>query len=185
MAKLESADFDGNSNLEELIRGMLSDMETMRSAINDLLQNTKNDYLESEPELHLGTDNKKIAYSEFNYVINFDGFTANEDVVGAALTGNTVPADKWGAWAFEVGEDETVHAAHASGNGTGYNSRQEAIKAVPEPLDNHARIGFFAAMRTGATIVPDSTDLSSVTKYFADAQAGLVTPAHVHFETYT
>lgn len=134
---------------------------------------SQEDYL-TAPTLAIGSSSTAaVAISAFKYQIA--GWTYAKAAVETALSGDTVPQDKYGAWLLEIDVDGTIAVQEAGDNATGYASPGRAVDALPGHSDDCITIGFVIAINTSGTFVPGTTglDASGVTDTYTDGDPGL------------
>ena len=129
------------------------------------------DFLNSAPTLAIGTTNTKVSHVEFTHWHAQAEKTEPALAAGATLTGDTVPQNKYGAFRFEIGADETLDLVPADDNVTGYDSAVLALADLPAVGANHAVVGTFTVINTDvAGFIPGTTalDAGTVTVVYAD-----------------
>lgn len=149
-----------------------------KALANDLRNKLLGDFVDGETDLAIGSDKPKVAYIAFEYHINGEEYSKGASTTGVALSGDTVPDTKAGAWALEINAAGTVSIVPASANGTGYVDKAAAIAALPAQTADKARLGVVAVLMSGGTFVPGTTDLDDVTvasSQFVDATPLLTT----------
>ncbi len=185
MAKLNTADFDGNSALEADILGMFRDMERLQTNLNKIISSYRSASLETPPNLSIGSDSKKIAYDAFTYTVRNDGKSKVADTLGVTLTGSDVPTNEWGAWAIDIDADGVITVEVAPDNATGYDLRRDGVVAIGDPQNNKVRLGYVAIRNKTGAYQPNTTDLTGADMviYLSDDPDGYPQPEFTRFET--
>jgi hypothetical protein len=114
----------------------------------------------------------KVKNSAFKYRIG--DYTYSKASAETTMSGDDVPANKWGAWLLEIDVDGTITVSQAGDNGTGYATPKAAISALTSSGSSYAILGF-VLIYTTATFTPGTTLFSAatVTDYFCDGDPGL------------
>lgn len=131
----------------------------------------ENEHYISPPTLVIGTTNAyAVRHSAFTYEIA--GWSYSKAAGETALSGDTVPQSKYGAWALSIDADGTITVTEADDNTTGYNTPGLAVNDLPSIDSDEAVMGFVTAINTSATFVPGTTLLSAsgVTDTFTDGR---------------
>jgi hypothetical protein len=138
------------------------------------------DYPEDEdyitaPGLAIGTTSAAaVKNSAFKYKV---GSWIYAKAAGeTALSGDTVPQNKYGAWVLEIDEDGAITVSEASDNATGYATAALALNDLPSPTADTAWMGFVTAISTDSGgFVPGTTELSAsaVTDTYTDGRMAL------------
>jgi len=121
------------------------------------------------------SDAKDVRHGGFYYEIG--GFTYFINFAEATMTGDTLPANKFGSWLFEATDERTFVVSASSLNITGHNSFKAAFDALPTPDSSRAIVGYLLiANSPGITYEPGVDDLSKVgvDTYFVEAKPGSV-----------
>ncbi len=125
--------------------------------------------------LVIGVADKTAAKNGNQFFYDIGGTRYNEAVdTETALSGNTVPQNKYGAWRLEIADDGTVSIQAADDNATGYATPGLAVKGLPPEDSTLAPLGYVTAINTSAVFVPGTTELDAagVTATFTDGPAG-------------
>lgn len=150
-------------------------VDEIKTNFNTLRSSLVGDYLVDTVVLSMATAKDDVKSTEFDYVINGVGY--HKDAVdGTALTAQSVPQNKYGAWAFDIGADGTIDVVPATANATtGYDSAVLASGALPAVASDHVRMGYVTAMNTAGAFVGATTelDVATVTEAFNSATAGI------------
>ncbi len=124
--------------------------------------------------LAIGSTTTAVAHEDLQFISDGDHYQIPANAVGVALgTTETLPDDKFGAVAFDAGEDGTVDGVPCTAFSTGYDSEAEAIAALPACAANHVRIGYITIVRDNvAGFVAGTTDLDDgdTTVVYYDAE---------------
>lgn len=126
----------------------------------------------TDPGLAIGTGDKaKVKHDAFDYDIqNFAYSKATSEV---ALTGDTVPQNKYGAWSLKIDTDGTITVAAADDNVTGYDTPRKALEALEKTDNESAYMGYVTVISTDAGgFIPATTTLDdgAVTDTFTDGR---------------
>lgn len=127
------------------------------------------------PQLEIGTSSEAaVGYSAFTY-LGSDGHTRTATASEVALSGETVPQSKYGAWLLEIDDDGTVDVLESPDNITGYNTAALAVDALPAPTSGCIVMGYVTATHSAGTFIPGTTLLSAagVTDTYTDGHPGL------------
>jgi hypothetical protein len=122
----------------------------------------------------IGSDKTKVAHGAVNYVLNGVYHTLPANAVGLALGTTTTAQNMYGAWVFDVDENEEVTVWPAADNTTGYASANVAIYACPDIVPGTLRIGSFtAASSAAAGFIAGTTeiDAAAVTEVYRNVAA--------------
>lgn len=127
----------------------------------------------TDPTLVIGTSNTaRVLHSAFDYVIS--QFSYSKATSEVALTGSTVPQNKYGAWSLKIATDGTITVAAAGANGTGYDTPRKALEALGNTDGSSAYMGYVTVIETAAAgFIPDTTSLATggtVTATFTDGK---------------
>ena len=148
---------------------LLKLLERMDYQQDDILAYlSTDDYVLSDPGLTVGSSSAaKLKISNTWYMINGVMY-----YVASAETApvDTVPINKYGAWALEVGTNGTIDEIGAAANTTGYASAALAVAGLPAVQTDHARLGYATVIHTGADFVGGTTEWSTagVTEVYTD-----------------
>ena len=125
----------------------------------------------AEPDLAVGTTKTNVAHGAVTFMVDGKFYTLPANAAGVAFTAVTVPQNKYGAWAYDVGANLTVDVIAAADNATGYNSAALAAAALAAPDSGHKRLGIFTAASSDAGgFVAGTTEIDAVavTEAFTD-----------------
>ena len=128
----------------------------------------------TEPTLAIGVSSAAaVKNSAFKYM-GQDGRVRSKGADETALSGETVPQSKYGAWLLEIDDDGTIAVQEAGDNATGYDSAALAIDGLPSATSGCIVLGFVTAVNTAGTFVPGTTLLSAagVTDTYTDGHPG-------------
>ncbi len=123
----------------------------------DLTSTREIDDIPLNATLSIGTtDDTEMAYSIFQYVLDYVGYYKTKGEV--ALATGTVPADKWGIWRFSIDVDGTITSTAGSTNTTGYADEATAIAALPSTPTGSADMGYLTVLTASGQAFIPSTD---------------------------
>lgn len=108
-----------------------------------------------------GSTDTAVATGAFRFVITGQAATEAKAAVttGTAVTAQTVPADTWALYVFDVPTGGTIAMLPAAANAsTGYATEAAAIAACPARLTAKARIGYVTVKTKAATAWIGGTD---------------------------
>jgi len=148
---------------------LLKILERMDYQQDDILAYlSTDDYVLSDPGLTVGSSSAaKLKISNTWYMINGVMY-----YVASAETApvDTIPQNKYGAWALEVGTNGTIDEIGAAANTTGYASAALAVAGLPAVQTDHARLGYATVIHTGADFVGGTTEWTTagVTAVYVD-----------------
>ncbi len=148
---------------------LLKILERMDYQQDDILAYlSTDDYVLSDPGLTYGSSAAaKLKISNTWYMINGVMY-----YVASAETApvDTIPQNKYGAWALEVGTNGTIDEIGAAANTTGYASAALAVAGLPAVQTDHARLGYATVIHTGADFVGGTTEWTTagVTEVYTD-----------------
>ena len=127
-------------------------------------------YCITDPTLAIGSTLQNVASAAFNYRIDQNSYSKAAVAAGTALSGDTVPQSKYGAWRLEIDSDGTISIVEASANATGYDTAAQAMQAIEGESSSNACMGYVTVINTSATFVPGTTALnaSGVTATYTD-----------------
>lgn len=120
------------------------------------------------PTLVIGTTSAaKVKNSAFKYRIG--DYTYSKASAETTMSGDSVPANHWGAWLLEIDEAGTITLTAATANSSGYDTMKEALEALTTTGTAYAVMGYLLIYTT-ATFTPGTTLFSAatVTDYFTD-----------------
>jgi hypothetical protein len=145
-----------------------------------------------------GSTDTAVATGAFRFLITGQAASEAKAAVttGTALTAQTVPADTWALYVFDVPTGGTIAMTPASLNTTGYATEALAIAACPPRVSAKARLGYITVKTKAATAWIGATDalaggssgnVASATNYYptigiygstgTPANCGLITGA--------
>ena len=122
----------------------------------------------SDPGLAIGSSSEAaVANNAFSY--RLDPYSYSKAADETALSGETLPQDKYGAWRLEIGPDKTISIVEAD-NATGYDSAGQAVQALTVESSTNVCMGFVTVINTNAAFVPGTTLLTAtgVTATYTD-----------------
>lgn len=126
----------------------------------------------TESGLAIGTgDTAKVKHDTFDYEIQ--GFAYSKTTSEVALTGDTIPQNKYGAWSLKIDTDGTITVAAADDNATGYDTPRKALEALENSDSDSAYMGYVTVISTDSGgFIPATTALddSAVTDTFTDGR---------------
>jgi len=128
-------------------------------------------YWITAPGLAIGvSDTAKVKSSTFVYKTNDSDYTYNAAAAETALSGDTIPQSKYGAWRLEIDADGTISIVEADDNATGYPTAAQAIQGLAIESCENACMGFVTVINTSGTFIPGTTSLSAsgVTDTYTD-----------------
>ena len=104
------------------------------------------------------------------FYFSVDGHSYYKATAETALSGDTVPQNKYGAWRLECATDGTISIVAAADNATGYATAALAIAALENESSQRACMGYVTAINTAGTFIPGTTELSAagVTDTYTD-----------------
>jgi len=127
------------------------------------------------PTLAIGTaSTAKVASAAFTYKIG--DYAYDKSAAETALSGSTVPQNKWGAWLLYIDDDGTISVSEAASNATGYDTPAKAIDGITLPGSSYAIMGLVLAKSTDAGgFIPGTTELddAAVTDHYVDGNPSL------------
>ncbi len=125
----------------------------------------------TDPGLAIGTsDSSKVKHDAFDYEIQNRSYSkATSEVV---LTGDAVPAGKFGAWSFRIDEDGDITVSSANDNVTGYLTPRIALDALTSSDSESAYMGYVTVIKSDGAFTPGTTtlDAANVTDTFTDGK---------------
>ncbi len=126
----------------------------------------------TDPTLVIGTtDTAKVRHSAFDYLIN--DFAYSKSASEVALSGSTIPQNKYGAFSLKIDSDGDITVAEATANATGYDTPRLALEALGSSDSDSAYMGYVTVISTAAAgFIPGTTalDASAVTDTFTDGR---------------
>jgi len=130
--------------------------------------------------LAIGSTTTAVANGAFTFDAAGAGYAKAADAAGTAPGNDTIPQNKYGAVAFDIGADGTIDAIEASANATGYDSAALAIAGIAAAGAGHARMGTVTAISTDAGgFVFGTTALNAGGTTVAYTSAAAYTKPHV------
>lgn len=126
------------------------------------------------PTLVIGTVSAAaVKNSAFKYQIS--GWTYTKASAETALSGPTVPQNKYGAWMLEIGSAGAITITAASDNSTGYATAALAVNGIASGSGTKIIMGYVTAINTDAGFIPGTTLLSAgtVTDTYTDGNPDL------------
>ena len=112
------------------------------------------------PSLSIGTsDTTAVKNAAFSYRIKPHSYS--KIAAETALSGDTVPQSKYGAWRLQIESDGTIAIQAADNNATGYDTAAQAVQDIPAESTEAAAMGFVTAINSAATFIPGTTALST------------------------
>lgn len=130
----------------------------------------------SYPALAIGSGDKTaVAHATFYYMINGVIYAKTADGAGIEPGNDVIPDGLFGAVAFDIGIDGTIHAIEASANATGYASAVLAVAGIPAVASAHVRMGVVTAKDVGEAFTFGTTalDHEGATVAFTDGSVGI------------
>ena len=126
----------------------------------------------TDPTLVIGTsDTKKVRHSSFDYLIN--NYTYSKVASEVALSGDTIPQNKYGAFSLKIDEDGDITVAEADDNVTGYATPRLALEDLGSSDSESAYMGYVTVISTDSGgFIPGTTALndSAVTVTYTDGR---------------
>ena len=155
------------------LRGHHHHFQFLRLPHNTLNGKFEDEQFITDPTLVIGSsDPAKVKHSDFDYLINDFAYSKASSEV--ALTGSTVPQNKYGAWSLKIDEDGTITVAAGSDNATGYDTPRKALEALDDSDSESAYMGYVTVIETAAAgFIPDTTSLATggtITATFTDGR---------------
>jgi hypothetical protein len=121
--------------------------------------------------LSQGSTPAYVASTAFTFYIGITEYAKAGVPAGTAPNADTIPQNKYGAWAFDINASGTISAASAANNATGYTTPALALADIPAVNSAKARMGTVVVINTNAAFVGATTSLtaSGVTATYASA----------------
>ena len=119
------------------------------------------DYLLTSASIGIGTTPQNVATEAFTFRVNGTDYSKAAVAAGTALAGDDIPQDKYGAWALDIGSDETIDITAATANATGYATEVLAVAGLPAVAANHVRIGYVVVISDTGVFDAGTTSLAS------------------------
>jgi len=154
------------------VRTVVADLKALANA----LKASFTAGLLSAPGLAIGSGDKTaVANALFYYMIAGTIYARAADGAGTEPGNDVIPDGKFGACAFDIGIDGTIHAVEAALNSTGYDSALLAIAGIPAVASAHVRMGTVTAKDTGAafTFASVALDHGGATVAYTDGSVGI------------
>jgi len=112
------------------------------------------------PTLSIGTDTAKVLNAAFDYDIAGEHYSKAS--VESALSGDTIPQNKYGAFALTIDTDGDITVTAAIGNSTGYDTVSLAVRALDQSVGTSAFVGYVTVIETAAAgFIPGTTSLAT------------------------
>lgn len=131
-----------------------------------------NEQYKTAPGLAVGSsDTKKVYHDDFTFEINGYAYTKLSSEV--ALSGDTIPQNKYGAFSFKIDTDGTITVSEASDNATGYDTPAKAALGLGYSDSESAFMGYvIVSSSVSAGFIPGTTVLSATTttNYYTDGR---------------
>lgn len=130
----------------------------------------------SYPALAIGSSKPNVASSAFMFVIGGVIYSKAAVSAGTAPGNDVIPQSKYGACAFDIGINGTIDAIEAPDNADpGYDSSALALAALPDPEEDHIRIGTVTATKSDGAFTFGTTNLDAAnsTVAYADSDVGI------------
>jgi len=128
----------------------------------------------TSPTLAIGTsDTTKVKHDAFDYRIDGTGYAYSKATSEIALSGDTIPQNKYGAFSFTINADGDITVNEASANSTGYASPKLALEGLSHATSDSCYMGYLVVYSTAAGgFVPGTTALddSAVTDTYTDGK---------------
>lgn len=115
------------------------------------------------PTLAIGSTASNVANAAFKYLISGWTYPKAAVAAGTALSGSTVPQNKYGAWLVEIDSAGTITITGATDNATGYATAALAVNGLPSGSGTKIVMGYVTAINTAGTFIPGTTLLSAAT----------------------
>ncbi len=131
----------------------------------------KDEQFITDPNLVIGSsDSKKVKHDAFDYRIQERSYSKATSEVD--LTGDAVPAGKFGAWSLKIDTDGDITVAAADDNVTGYDTPRIALDALASSDSDSAYMGYVTVTKSDGAFTPATTalDASNVTSTFTDGK---------------
>lgn len=127
-------------------------------------------YCITDPALAIGSTVQNVLNAAFNYRIDQNAYAKAAVAAGTALSGDTVPQSKYGAWRLEIDSDGTISIVEAADNATGYDTAAQAMAGIEDESSSNACMGYVTVINTSGTFVPGTTALNAtgVTATYTD-----------------
>ena len=154
------------------------DTPTMGDTLTCYTEQMSGTGLKNEADLGIGTSSDTSVKNTVAVEFDIAGTGYSKAIAETAPGNDTIPQNKYGAVAFEIGADGTIDAIEASANATGYDSAVLAIAGIPAVAASHTRLGTVTAMSTDAGgFVFGTTALNAANTTVAYTDATVYTPS--------
>jgi hypothetical protein len=154
------------------------DTPTIGATITCYTEQVSGTGLKNEADLGIGTSANTAVKNTVAVEFDIAGTGYSKAVAETAPGNDTIPQNRYGAVAFEIGADGTIDAIEASANATGYDSAALAIAGIPAVEAAHTRLGTVTAMSTEAGgFVFGTTALNAANTTVAYTDATVYTPS--------
>ena len=154
------------------------DTPTMGDTITCYTEQISGTGIKNEADLAIGTSAATAVKNTAAVEFDIAGTGYSKAIAETAPGNDTIPQNKYGAVAFEIGADGTIGAIEASANATGYESAALAIAGIPAVEAAHTRLGTVTAMSTEAGgFVFGTTELGAANTTVAYTDAAVYTPS--------
>jgi hypothetical protein len=121
--------------------------------------------------LAIGTSSAAAVKNGNAFYYDISGDSYYKASAETALSGDTIPQNKYGAWRLEINSSGTISIVEADDNATGYATPGLAVQGLPVESSTKACMGYVTAMYTAAAgFIPGTTELSAsgVTATYTD-----------------
>ncbi len=159
------------NNIQLVVNELQADHATYKTVVDSIKAKLQGNFIIGVPALAIGSTKPDMATALFHYFIGGKHYIKAAVAAGSGLGTDTVPQDKYGAVALEIGADGTIDAIVAADNATGYTTAALALAAIPAASSGHARIGTVTVVKATGTFVFNTTDLDegTTTTVYTDA----------------
>ncbi len=114
----------------------------------------------TDPGLAINADLVDVDFDAFSYRIG--GFSYSKAAGTVALSGDPLPAGKYGAWRLDIAADGTITVVEAN-NAVGYDSAGKAVQGLGVENADQAPMGFVVNNNTTPTVfIPGTTAMLQV-----------------------
>jgi hypothetical protein len=161
--------------LRRLLEAFDTEVDALRTLINDIRGKLLGNYLFSKPTLAIGSTNTAVSSIAFDYLIAGIKYAKAAVAAGTAPGNDVVPQSTYGAVAFDIGADGTIDAIEATNNATGYASAALAVAGLPAVASGHVRMGYVTAIKSDGAFTFGTTALNAAntTVAYTDQTPGL------------
>jgi hypothetical protein len=154
------------------------DTPTMGDTLTCYTEQMSGTGLKNEADLGIGTSANTSVKNTVAVEFDIAGTGYSKAISETAPGNDTIPQNKYGAVAFDIGADGTIDAIEATDNATGYDSAALAIAGIPAVAASHTRLGTVTAMSTEAGgFVFGTTALDAANTTVAYTDATVYTPS--------